>query len=82
MGGLAWTVYKSYWKAVGGCMAVCVLLSLLFMQGMNDGEQHFSISLDCAVITPVISTNTLMTLPLPQALRMCLIGGFLTGSPT
>lgn len=36
MGGLAWTVYKSYWKAVGGCMAVSVLLSLLLMQGMND----------------------------------------------
>lgn len=36
MGGLAWTVYKSYWKAVGGCMAVCVLLSLLFMQGSKN----------------------------------------------
>ncbi|KAK3562319.1 hypothetical protein QTP86_033307 [Hemibagrus guttatus] len=35
-GGLAWTVYKSYWKAVGGCMAVSVLLSLLLMQGSKN----------------------------------------------
>ncbi|GAA6102451.1 ATP-binding cassette sub-family C member 10 isoform X1 [Tachysurus ichikawai] len=36
MGGLAWTVYKSYWKAVGRCMAVSVLLSLLLMQGSKN----------------------------------------------
>ncbi|XP_053368772.1 ATP-binding cassette sub-family C member 10 [Clarias gariepinus] len=36
MGSLAWTVYKSYWKAVGGCMAVSVLLSLLLMQGSKN----------------------------------------------
>ncbi|TSS35866.1 Multidrug resistance-associated protein 7 [Bagarius yarrelli] len=36
MGGLSWTVYKSYWKAVGGCMAVSVFLSLLLMQGSKN----------------------------------------------
>uniref|UniRef100_A0A8B9H596 ATP-binding cassette, sub-family C (CFTR/MRP), member 10 n=1 Tax=Astyanax mexicanus TaxID=7994 RepID=A0A8B9H596_ASTMX len=35
-GGLAWTVYKSYWRAVGGCMAFSVLLSLLLMQGTKN----------------------------------------------
>ncbi|XP_046714407.1 ATP-binding cassette sub-family C member 10, partial [Silurus meridionalis] len=36
MGTLAWTVYKSYWMAVGRCLAVSVLLSLLFMQGAKN----------------------------------------------
>lgn len=35
MGKLSWAVYCSYWSAVGGCMAVAVLLSLLLMQGNN-----------------------------------------------
>ncbi|XP_076880787.1 ATP-binding cassette sub-family C member 10 [Brachyhypopomus gauderio] len=35
-GGLAWTVYRSYWRAVGGCLAVSVLCSLLLMQGTKN----------------------------------------------
>lgn len=36
MGKLSWAVYRSYWRAVGGCMAVSVLLSLFLMQGTTD----------------------------------------------
>ncbi|XP_062869541.1 ATP-binding cassette sub-family C member 10 [Trichomycterus rosablanca] len=36
MGGLAWTVYQSYWRAVGGCMAASVLFSLFLMQGSKN----------------------------------------------
>lgn len=36
MGKLSWAVYRSYWRAVGGCMAVAVLLSLFLMQGINN----------------------------------------------
>lgn len=36
MGKLSWAVYCSYWRAVGGCMAVAVLLSLLLMQGTKN----------------------------------------------
>lgn len=35
-GGLAFTVYRSYWRAVGGCMAMSVLLSLFLMQGITE----------------------------------------------
>lgn len=35
MGQLSLAVYRSYWRAVGGFMAVSVLLSLLLMQGTN-----------------------------------------------
>ncbi|XP_072516288.1 ATP-binding cassette sub-family C member 10 [Salminus brasiliensis] len=35
-GGLALTVYRSYWRAVGGCMAFSVLLSLFLMQGTKN----------------------------------------------
>lgn len=35
MGKLSWAVYRSYWRAVGGCMALAVLLSLFLMQGSN-----------------------------------------------
>ncbi|KAL7855132.1 hypothetical protein SRHO_G00173220 [Serrasalmus rhombeus] len=35
-GGLAWTVYQSYWRAVGGCTAMSVLISLFLMQGSKN----------------------------------------------
>ena len=34
-GGLAWAVYRAYWRAVGGALATTILLSLLLMQGMD-----------------------------------------------
>nr|XP_005155817.1 multidrug resistance-associated protein 7 isoform X1 [Danio rerio]XP_021329903.1 multidrug resistance-associated protein 7 isoform X1 [Danio rerio]XP_021335425.1 multidrug resistance-associated protein 7 isoform X1 [Danio rerio] len=36
MGTLSWAVYRSYWKAVGGCMAVAVLLALFLMQASKN----------------------------------------------
>ncbi|KAI2659397.1 ATP-binding cassette sub-family C member 10 [Labeo rohita] len=36
MGKLSWAVYRSYWRAVGGCMAVAVLLSLFLMQASKN----------------------------------------------
>lgn len=36
MGKLSWTVYCSFWRAVGGGLAVAVLLSLFLMQGTNN----------------------------------------------
>lgn len=35
VGRLAWRVYQTYWAAVGGVLASCVLLSLLLMQGLE-----------------------------------------------
>uniref|UniRef100_A0A7N8YNN6 ATP-binding cassette, sub-family C (CFTR/MRP), member 10 n=1 Tax=Mastacembelus armatus TaxID=205130 RepID=A0A7N8YNN6_9TELE len=35
VGGLAWTVYQTYWVAVGGVLATSVLMSLLLMQGSD-----------------------------------------------
>uniref|UniRef100_A0A7N8X5W2 ATP-binding cassette, sub-family C (CFTR/MRP), member 10 n=1 Tax=Mastacembelus armatus TaxID=205130 RepID=A0A7N8X5W2_9TELE len=40
VGGLAWTVYQTYWVAVGGVLATSVLMSLLLMQG-SDQQQFF-----------------------------------------
>ena len=34
-GGLAWAVYRAYWRAVGGALAATILLSLLLMQGTD-----------------------------------------------
>uniref|UniRef100_A0A671NWY3 Multidrug resistance-associated protein 7-like n=1 Tax=Sinocyclocheilus anshuiensis TaxID=1608454 RepID=A0A671NWY3_9TELE len=36
MGKLSWAVYRSYWRAVGGCIAVAVLLSLFLMQASKN----------------------------------------------
>lgn len=36
MGKLSWAVYRSYWRAVGGCLAVSVLLSLFLMQASKN----------------------------------------------
>uniref|UniRef100_A0A673J0G8 Multidrug resistance-associated protein 7-like n=1 Tax=Sinocyclocheilus rhinocerous TaxID=307959 RepID=A0A673J0G8_9TELE len=36
MGKLSWAVYRSYWRAVGGCMALAVLLSLFLMQASKN----------------------------------------------
>lgn len=32
-GRLAWGVYRTYWRAVGGLLAASILTSLLLMQG-------------------------------------------------
>lgn len=39
-GGLAWGVYQTYWSAVGGVLAACILMSLLLMQGLN--RSHYT----------------------------------------
>ncbi|XP_063055081.1 ATP-binding cassette sub-family C member 10 [Engraulis encrasicolus] len=36
VGGLDWSVYRAYWKAVGGVMATSILLSLLLMQASKN----------------------------------------------
>ncbi|XP_041696295.2 ATP-binding cassette sub-family C member 10-like [Coregonus clupeaformis] len=36
VGGLAWKVYHAYWRAVGGALAVSILLSLLLMQASKN----------------------------------------------
>ncbi|XP_034544576.1 multidrug resistance-associated protein 7 [Notolabrus celidotus] len=36
VGGLAWTVYGTYWTAVGGVLAASVLMSLLLMQASKN----------------------------------------------
>ncbi|KAM9362938.1 ATP-binding cassette sub-family C member 10 [Symphorus nematophorus] len=35
-GGLAWKVYQTYWAAVGGVMAVSILMSLFLMQASKN----------------------------------------------
>lgn len=40
MGKLSWAVYCSFWRAVGGCLAVAVLLSLFLMQGTNNYQSE------------------------------------------
>uniref|UniRef100_A0A8C4Z867 ATP-binding cassette, sub-family C (CFTR/MRP), member 10 n=1 Tax=Gadus morhua TaxID=8049 RepID=A0A8C4Z867_GADMO len=35
-GGLAWAVYRAYWRAVGGALAATILLSLLLMQASKN----------------------------------------------
>ncbi|CAL8351305.1 unnamed protein product [Boreogadus saida] len=35
-GGLAWAVYRAYWRAVGGALAAAILLSLLLMQASKN----------------------------------------------
>ncbi|KAK7127960.1 hypothetical protein R3I93_020518 [Phoxinus phoxinus] len=36
MGKLSWAVYCSFWRAVGGCLALAVLLSLFLMQATKN----------------------------------------------
>ncbi|XP_041696380.2 ATP-binding cassette sub-family C member 10 [Coregonus clupeaformis] len=36
VGGLAWKVYHAYWRAVGGALAVSILVSLLLMQASKN----------------------------------------------
>lgn len=40
-GVVRWRVYTVYWRAVGNCLALCVLLSLFLMQG----DDNFNITL-------------------------------------
>ncbi len=35
VGGLAWSVYQTYWVAVGGVLAASILMSLFLMQGLD-----------------------------------------------
>uniref|UniRef100_A0A8C7U254 ATP-binding cassette sub-family B member 6 n=1 Tax=Oncorhynchus mykiss TaxID=8022 RepID=A0A8C7U254_ONCMY len=42
VGGLAWKVYHTYWRAVGGALAVSILLSLLLMQSTNVSDWWLS----------------------------------------
>ena len=37
-GVVRWRVYTVYWRAVGNCLALCVLLSLFLMQGDDDDD--------------------------------------------
>ncbi|KAM6971998.1 ATP-binding cassette sub-family C member 10 [Aplochiton taeniatus] len=36
VGGLSWTVYHTYWTAVGGVLSACILLTLLLMQASKN----------------------------------------------
>ncbi|XP_062400248.1 ATP-binding cassette sub-family C member 10 [Sardina pilchardus] len=36
VGGLAWSVYRAYWRAVGGALAVSILLSIFLMQASKN----------------------------------------------
>ncbi|KAM9770720.1 ATP-binding cassette sub-family C member 10 [Menidia menidia] len=38
VGGLAWRVYQTYWRAVGGVLAASILLSLLLMQASKNAS--------------------------------------------
>lgn len=44
-GKLAWGVYQTYWAAVGGALAVSILMSLLLMQGFHLTPVPFSLFL-------------------------------------
>uniref|UniRef100_A0A8D0EXE4 Multidrug resistance-associated protein 7 n=1 Tax=Strix occidentalis caurina TaxID=311401 RepID=A0A8D0EXE4_STROC len=41
-GAVAFQVYKAYWMAVGSCLALSILFSLLLMQGKAVAQQHIS----------------------------------------
>lgn len=41
-GAVAFQVYKAYWLAVGSCLALSILFSLLLMQGETLAQQHIS----------------------------------------
>ena len=71
-------VYKSYWLAIGHCLATSILLSLFLMQGnvtiFNGGKNNFQWSIEriweCIVyilLCPVISLVKLA--PLSQPIR-------------
>lgn len=38
VGGLAWSVYRTYWRSVGGALATAVLLSLFLMQASRNAS--------------------------------------------
>lgn len=42
-GAVAFQVYKAYWLAVGSCLALSILFSLLLMQGEAVVHQHISV---------------------------------------
>lgn len=50
MGKLSWAVYCSFWRAVGGCLAVAVLLSLFLMQGNNNYQSEHR----CKIVTALL----------------------------
>lgn len=39
-GAVAFQVYKAYWLAVGSCLALSILFSLLLMQGEAMSQEH------------------------------------------
>uniref|UniRef100_A0A667ZZS7 ATP-binding cassette, sub-family C (CFTR/MRP), member 10 n=1 Tax=Myripristis murdjan TaxID=586833 RepID=A0A667ZZS7_9TELE len=45
VGGLSWTVYRTYWASVGGALAASVLTALLLMQGSDRAVTHIFSSL-------------------------------------
>lgn len=42
-GALDFQVYKAYWLAMGSCLALSILLSLLLMQGEAMTQEHISL---------------------------------------
>lgn len=42
-GAVAFQVYKAYWLAVGSCLALSILFSLLLMQGEAMSQEHVSL---------------------------------------
>lgn len=44
-GSLDWRVYHTYWLAVGGVLASCILMSLFFMQGETLRSRFYTITI-------------------------------------
>jgi len=42
-GALDFQVYKAYWLAMGSCLALSILFSLLLMQGEATNQEHISL---------------------------------------
>ncbi|XP_051957113.1 ATP-binding cassette sub-family C member 10-like isoform X3 [Xyrauchen texanus] len=77
MGKLSWAVYRSYWKAVGGCMAIFVLLSLFLMQASKNVSDWWlshwiSHIKDNATEMVSLSTGPLLTLTFLSPERLVL----------
>lgn len=58
-GKLAWGVYRTYWAAVGGALAVSILMSLLLMQGFHDAHLtlvwlFLKLQMNCYIFTSTL----------------------------
>ncbi|XP_067115329.1 ATP-binding cassette sub-family C member 10 isoform X1 [Osmerus mordax] len=71
VGGLAWKVYHTYWRSVGGVLVFSIFLSLLFMQASKNVSDwwlsHWISKLKCngsglSLQTPDFSTQHLLFL--------------------